>query len=379
MALRVWIIRRKIPGKRKHKYRLRWEEPIRDDTGHLVLEDEGQPKLRQRQQTLQSTDKLTVDAEWEKKYREINGLLREAEEGDDEEAPVVVLSDLIEMDEQWLRNRNRSESTIYLTKLTFTRFIKLNGNLPVSAVGPKEIERFITARRQKVKARPVNRELTELRATFGRAVDAFQLIEKNPFAKVKKLTVAEREIRVITHGEEGELLKACGDDLELELFLRLAFDTGARCGEIAHLLWSNLDLEQRVGEIRCTAVWKSKTRRNRPTAWTSETNAKLRQWRLLRLGKPYVFMEEDGPARQFYYYLNKKFRQALMEAKIPKCTLHDIRRTVGTRLAEAGVNEAVAAAYLGHTDISTTVKFYQRIRKEVLKDTVDRLRGTGTF
>ena len=142
---------------------------------------------------------------------------------------------------------------------------------------------------------------------------------------------------------------------------------------------SNLDLEQRVGEIRCTATWHSKTRRNRPIAWTVETNAKLRQWRLRRLGKPYIFMEEGGPARQFYYYLNEKFKRALKEARIPKCTLHDIRRTVGTRLAEANVNEAVAAAYLGHTDISTTGKFYQRIRKEVLKDTVDRLRGTGTF
>lgn len=55
-----------------------------------------------------------------------------------------------------------------------------------------------------------------------------------------------------------------------------------------------------------------------------------------------------------------------------------VNRTVGTRLAEAGVNEAVAAAYLGHTDITTTAKFYQRIRAEVLRDTVEKLRRTGT-
>jgi len=63
---------------------------------------------------------------------------------------------------------------------------------------------------------------------------------------------------------------------------------------------------------------------------------------------------------------------------MPHCTLHDIRRTVGTRLAEAGINEAIAAAYLGHTDIHTTAKFYQKIRTEVLKDTVDKMRCTGT-
>ena len=47
-------------------------------------------------------------------------------------------------------------------------------------------------------------------------------------------------------------------------------------------------------------------------------------------------------------------------------------------MAEAGVNEAVASAYLGHTDIATTAKFYQRIRAEVLRDTVEKLRRTGT-
>ena len=58
--------------------------------------------------------------------------------------------------------------------------------------------------------------------------------------------------------------------------------------------------------------------------------------------------------------------------------MHDVRRTVGTRLAEADVNQAVAAAYLGHADIRTTVKFYQKIRPEFLKETMLRMRKTGT-
>jgi len=65
-------------------------------------------------------------------------------------------------------------------------------------------------------------------------------------------------------------------------------------------------------------------------------------------------------------------------AKIKHCTMHDIRRTVGTRLAEANENEAVAGAYLGRADIRTTLKFYQRIRPQVLRGTVRKMRGTGT-
>jgi integrase len=377
--LKVWIFRRKIPGKkRKCRYRLRWEEPIRDENGDVLLDDAGRPKLRHRQQTIQSTDKLTVEAEREKKYREINGLLLDDDEAEEEETPPVLLSDLTKMDEQWLTNRERSEGTVYLTLLAFRHFIEIGGDIPISEIGPEHIERFISLRKADVKTRTVNRQLRELRASFGRAVDTYRLLDRNPFTKIRLLTTSDKEVRVLSMEEERELLKACRGDPELDLFVRLALDTGARCNTIAYLMWAKLDLEERVGEVVCTERWKTKTRKSRPIAWSEETNERLKLWRLRRLGKTYVFAEENTRPRKFYESMKRRFDRAVEKAGIERCTPHDLRRTVGTRLAEAGVNEAVAAAYLGHADISTTVKFYQRIRKEVLKETVDRLRATGT-
>ena len=377
--LRAWLVRTKIKGKkRKYRYRIRWEEPILDERGELVLNNRERPQLRRRQEYITTTDKATANALKEQKFRQINGL-DTPPEPEPEPEKVLLLSELGKMDNEYLTNRLRSDGTIYLVGLTLKHFIEVNGDLPVNAVGPNDIERFIAARRAKGrKPKTINRELGDLRAIFNRAVDVFGLLDRNCFAKTTKLAAAEREIRVVTPEEETKLFDACADDPELDLFIRLAFDTGARCGELAHLQWTDINVRERTGLIKCTATWKSKTRRNRPIAWTEETAARLAKWRLHRLNKPYLFIEEGDAPRGCYYHLQKKFKHAVKKIGIPHCTLHDIRRTVGTRLAEAGINEAIAAAYLGHTDIHTTAKFYQKIRTEVLKDTVDKMRRTGT-
>ena len=59
-------------------------------------------------------------------------------------------------------------------------------------------------------------------------------------------------------------------------------------------------------------------------------------------------------------------------------TLQDCRRTVGSLLAERGVNQRVAMEFLGHSNIATTAKFYQAVRPETLKAVVVELRPTGT-
>ena len=57
---------------------------------------------------------------------------------------------------------------------------------------------------------------------------------------------------------------------------------------------------------------------------------------------------------------------------------HDLRKTVGTLLAERGVNQKVAAEYLGHATSTTTERYYQRVQDETLRAVVVNLRPTGT-
>ena len=59
-------------------------------------------------------------------------------------------------------------------------------------------------------------------------------------------------------------------------------------------------------------------------------------------------------------------------------TLHDLRRTVGSLLAERGINQRVAIEFLGHSNITTTARLYQVVRPETIKKTIMQLRPTGT-
>ena len=76
--------------------------------------------------------------------------------------------------------------------------------------------------------------------------------------------------------------------------------------------------------------------------------------------------------------MRDRFGDAVEKAGIERRTLQDLRRTVGSLLAERNVNQRVAAEVLGHTDPRTTAKYYQTVRPETVKAAIVSLRPTGT-
>ncbi|MGD1001488.1 MAG: tyrosine-type recombinase/integrase, partial [Candidatus Brocadiia bacterium] len=95
------------------------------------------------------------------------------------------------------------------------------------------------------------------------------------------------------------------------LFTRLALDTGCRAGEIANLRVADMDLDKGLGRIECTAEWKSKTRRNRPIAYTPATAARLRLWINKRPGATHVFKRPDDSSKAAYRRLRDAFKDAV--------------------------------------------------------------------
>ena len=98
-----------------------------------------------------------------------------------------------------------------------------------------------------------------------------------------------------------------------------------------------------------------------------------------RKGWTYLFREEVEKPRVTYRRLFDKLKAAVERSGIGrKVTPQDLRQTVGSLLAERGVNQRVAMEYLGHTNISTTAKYYQAVRPDTLRAVVATLRPTGT-
>ena len=186
------------------------------------------------------------------------------------------------------------------------------------AIAPQHIEQYIALRRKKVTPKAVNRELGNLRATFNRAVKVHKVLKENPFAHIEMLQMDPKVINPLTREEEEKLLAACAHDTELDLFVRIGLDTGCRAGEIAHLRWEDLDLKGGTGMIRCGADWRSKTRRNRFTAFSVETIERLRRWRVQRARHAYVFHNDDTHPRCVYGRVREKFDAAVTAAGAPR-------------------------------------------------------------
>jgi integrase len=82
----------------------------------------------------------------------------------------------------------------------------------------------------------------------------------------------------------------------------------------------------------------------------------------------YVFVNSKGPAagdrvgRQNVWRDFQAFRR---RSGVPKCTLHDLRKSSGTNLARS-VPLHVVQELAGHVDIRTTRKHYSQVRAELI-------------
>jgi integrase len=63
-------------------------------------------------------------------------------------------------------------------------------------------------------------------------------------------------------------------------------------------------------------------------------------------------------------------RNAARAVGIPGLTLHDLRRTFGTRCAEAGIPPAHLRDIMGHSDLKTTLGHYVHISQSTLRDSL---------
>ena len=168
-------------------------------------------------------------------------------------------------------------------------------------------------------------------------------------------------------------------DHELYPLYLLAATTGMRRGEIAGLLWHNVDLEaarltinQQIVSVQYELIesdLKTPTsRRNIDLA--PRTVAELRRHRLRQLEERmatgqrgddgYVFAKPDGsPIHPDL--ISQTFERAVAKLDTPRIRLHDLRHTHATILLQQNVHPKVVSERLGHSSVAFTMTVYQHV------------------
>lgn len=221
----------------------------------------------------------------------------------------------------------------------------------------------ITNRGQQRNPSTVNREVALLSKIFSLAVESEHL-EANPCKKVNKFKVNNRKERVITAEEEALIRDAVKQQQpKLAPVVILAFNTGMRRGELFNMVWDDVDFEAGLIRIPKTIT---KNGKGRDLPMSQETRTVLLDLR---------GSEEARKERVFDFNPDSAgttFSLICQELKLEGVTLHTIRHTYATRLAEAGIHPFVAQELLGHLRLDMT-RYYTHTQSEMKREAVRAL------
>ena len=167
--------------------------------------------------------------------------------------------------------------------------------------------------------------------------------------------------------EYQRLRSALCDEPMLLLFVTLAWETGARSGELLQLEWSDVDFERHSVTFANDPVRgrHTKGRRSRSLPLSEEAVAALRdhaaRFRLLAPPSSYVFKHlrrsRDAEPGQRIERVYRGFKSAAKRLGLPTLRPHDLRHAFVTRKLAVGVPAQLVMRYVGHADLATTLRY----------------------
>ena len=241
-------------------------------------------------------------------------------------------------------NKKSYDSDVSRTKLIKQYF---GETTLIKDITPEKVEKFkIFLLDQNRSTMTVNRYLEQIKTAFRMAVDNNYLL-KNPCQNIKKFPVKNYSVRYLKPDEEERLFKVLPE--YLKGIVIVALNTGLRKSNILELRWEQINFDFNFIE-----VLENKGNKH----LLIPLNEKLIQFfnnkpDMERKGYIFINPETGLP----YKDIKKAWSTALEKANIENFRFHDLRHTVGTRLAEQLVPVNVIKELLGHSDVHTTMRY----------------------
>ncbi|MBI3653547.1 MAG: site-specific integrase [Acidobacteria bacterium] len=196
----------------------------------------------------------------------------------------------------------------------------------------------------------VDLELALLSRIFTLAIER-ELMQSNPCKSVKKLRVMNLVERYLTADEESRLRTLLQESYPqlFDIFL-IALHTGMRKMEICTLHKSQIDFQRE-------SIHLKQTKSGKPRSVPIHPDIRPMLQRLtVGVGKNGYLFENPKTGKAVVDF-KKAWYSALRDAKITGFRFHDIRHTFGTRAIDAGAPVSAVKEVMGHTDISTTMRY----------------------
>ena len=296
------------------------------------------------------------------------------------------------------------ESTREEYSRTMRDFIRVVGDKDLQCVGIQDGERYRQACLDEGnQPATVVKKLKEIKCILQTAVKRRQL-DENPLAHIQMPKYSAKEVRTFSDAECDRIVRAAQDFVgerqaetvvRWDLLVLTALCTGMRRGELLNCTWSDIDLAAQTLTVspkentKETWAWLIKDCDRRTLPLTDEVVQMLADHQSRQPERhPYVFVllaryahiQDRLRAKAKWKYsdsrqkvipkFNEVFGKILGRAGIEHGTFHDLRRTAISNWLAKGLSEFEVMKLAGHSNFSTTHRFYLRVRD----DMIDRAR-----
>jgi integrase len=148
--------------------------------------------------------------------------------------------------------------------------------------------------------------------------------------------------RVLSDAELVAIWNACGDDANPSRIIRLLILLGSRRQEVGGMRWSEIDLDAGTWTLPAE---RSKNRRSHTIALPPAALAIVRS--VPRTSRDHLFGDRASAGFLGWSYAKAELDRRLTDAVKP-WHLHDLRRTVATRMADIGIEPHHIEGTLNH-------------------------------
>ncbi|MBI1317329.1 MAG: tyrosine-type recombinase/integrase [Candidatus Hydrogenedens sp.] len=236
------------------------------------------------------------------------------------------------------------------------------GKLTLDAITPRDIQRMHAEIRERTSNSTANRFLGLMGRMYSLA-NEWQVYDKNPAHRVKKVPENAPRERFLSREEIGSLLEAldaspsrsAADALKFLVF------TGLRKNEALRLEWRRANLAEGT-------VYLAQTKSGKPRTVVLNTPARellQQRWEAREGEHPFVF-----PGRVAGQPLNnptKVFDEACRRAEITGACIHTLRHSFASLAINAGATLYDVSKLLGHSTTRTTTRYAHHERATLLR------------
>ena len=253
--------------------------------------------------------------------------------------------------------RNLSPKTVVLYQDALNRLLKDVTASSIEKLSNEMIEEHL--RKHRWSPTNTNRHLTTIK-TMLRYFEKHGLKLRAKVDLLERLIEPDSKAVFFTKEEIEEVLANC--DHLTWILIRLSFEGGLRIKELTELKPSDID------GTRITFIGKG--RKFREVFVSQELAGALQDWIEQHPGWDYMWMWESDGKRQLYTVngLRQRMRKAFFACGHDNFHPHALRHSFATHILHAGAPLYTVKEMLGHSKISTTMRYIHQLDGKLERD-----------